>query len=171
MCILCGIYLCASPPAIPMRKYPIPLGSNGSLSFSPEIGDARVNFLLDWDRRCQIPLGLRCPGCYSMGLPDDIPCRTHTSSGKNSRWWWNLETFLSVDFGPWNRTRCAWRLVQASTNQAKVSSNFPGIEPGAPDDWYNHQPIRPKCHLIPRESNPMRLTIGTRINRLGQSVI
>jgi len=47
----------------------------------------------------------------------------------------------------------------------------PGIEPGAPDDWYKHQPTRPKCHLISRESNPVRLTIGTSINRLGQSVI
>jgi len=34
VCILCGIYLCASPPAIPMRRCPNSLGSNGSPSFS-----------------------------------------------------------------------------------------------------------------------------------------
>ena len=53
VCILCGIFLCASPPAIPMYHHPsrLRLEMRGSPSFSPEIRDAPP-----------IPLGIRCPG-------------------------------------------------------------------------------------------------------------
>ena len=96
-----------------MRHFPLCIPtrhSNGSPSFSPETAGA------------PIPLVMRWPGYY-LHEPEDIPCRTHTSSGKDSRLWWNLETFLSLDFGPGTPTWCAWRLVDIPI-------------------------IRPNCHLI-----------------------
>ena len=42
--------------------------SNGSPSFSPEIGNARVTILLAWDRRCANPTGGELPRLFnSMG--------------------------------------------------------------------------------------------------------
>ena len=51
--------------------------------------------------------------------------------------WWNLETFLSFDFGPGNQTRCAWRLVQVSPtvlNCHLITWQFSG-----PVGWYLYQ--------------------------------
>ena len=81
MCILCGIYLCASPPAIPMRRCPNSLGSNGSTSFS--LGNPRCAGQLPCllSQEISNPLEGEVPRVLSPGRLDTLD-QMHTPSAR-----------------------------------------------------------------------------------------